>query len=122
MQFEKEIVGIHRSNIEFDIANLSDDTLEEIAGGIISFSFSPIAALDSKTKATLIITKDIAKLCFICTDGVKALVAQVSIDKFGCAKENYLGPISEMVQFYMQEKYGQEYYLALNEKLHGYIQ
>lgn len=122
MQFNKEIVGKNRKGIEFDIANLSDEILEEIAGGIISLTLSPIVALASSTKATLLIGEEKTKLCFVCKLRKKGFVVEVSIDKFGCAKENYNGPVSELVQFYMQEKYGQEYFLALNEKLHGYIQ
>jgi len=107
MQFKKIIIGNNRKNIDFDIANLSDDVLQEIAGGIISFTLSPIAALADSTMAELLIGTEKTTLRYVCTDGRTGLRVEISIDKFGCSKDNYNGPVSELVQFYMQEHYGQ---------------
>ena len=103
-------------NYEFKISDLSKEEWEGLAEDILAIMTSPIVPLRDSTQAVVFIRNKVADLKYIFQNGTKGIMASLTLDQFGCKKDDYNGIVSQIVQLAMKNHFGERYTQALNEK------
>ena len=104
------------NNFKFRLADLSREEWEGVAEDVLAAMTSPIIVLRDTTQAVVYITNNVADLKYIFQNGTKGVMASLTLDEFGCKKDNYNGIVSKIVQLAMKNHFGECYTQALNEK------
>jgi len=117
MHFDIRFLG-NTKKYKFDISELDKDAWLGVAEDIIATKISPRAVLDDETHAKVIVRDNIAKMAIGFRSKNGFTVLTLSLNEFGCKKEDYNGIISQIMQLCMKNKYGLDYIQALEEDNH----
>ena len=99
----------------FDIFVIGRKHWQNIIETIIEESFSPSAVIDDSTCVRITIRDNKAKIN-LQHKADKFIEKNYNINEFGCVEEDYIGEISEQVQFLMYQAYGMDYFYKVKEK------
>ena len=104
------------NNFEFKMSDLSKEDWQGVAEDVLAVMISPIIPMLDSTQAVVYIKDNVAELKFIFQNGTKGVMASLTVDEFGCKKDDYKGVVSQIVQLAMKNHFGERYAKALNEK------
>ncbi len=101
---------------KFNLSALSKETWQGIAEDIVAVTISPRVVWQNTTSVNIVVRDNVAKMKIGYAGQKNYIVATLTLDEFGCAKDDYSGNVSKILQLCMKELYGEDYSSAVKEK------